>query len=172
MTATLPISPLSLDQLTRDYYGAYDAAAIAQIARLARENCYQIKTYKSPASVDELMAAGAYVQHGLKIAPGTLILGFLLPSNPLTFLPPNFNVQITDTGIQHQFFDEPVPSVFCANYKPVYQDPNLLSCGTFPNLLNAVYPVTGTGLFMVEFWNDPNNAQRVQLVFLCLEAIK
>ena len=41
-------SPLSLDQLTRDIWGAYDPIVIAQLAPLAAENCYQPRFTKVP----------------------------------------------------------------------------------------------------------------------------
>ncbi len=53
----MPISPLSLNQLTRDYYGQYDAAAIAQYAPLANDPCYQPKLYVAPDFQNQSMAA-------------------------------------------------------------------------------------------------------------------
>ncbi len=164
------MSPLSLDQLTRDTWGSYDPLVIAQMAALASQSCYQMKFYKSPDSVNELMAAGEYVQHGLKFPPGSLIFGTYLPCSPSTFLPPNFNVQITDTSLDLEWFDESVPSLFLANYKPAYLDPFAQQTGSFPSLLDSCWPIVGTGLIMVEFWNGPT-AQRVELVFGVLEAI-
>lgn len=163
------VSPLSLDQLTRETWGQYDPAVIAQFASLAKESCYVPKFYKSPASQDELMSAGEYVQHGLKMQPGSLIYGTFLPASPVTLLPPQFNVQVTDTSIDEEWFDESVPSIFLANYKPVYLDPNQVTAGSFPNLFNSCWPVVGSGIFLVEIWNSPSTAQRVQLIFGCLE---
>lgn len=162
------MSPLSLDQLTRDTWGSYDPLVIAQLAPLASQSCYQPRFYKSPDSINELMAVGQYVQHGLKITPGALIFGVYLPALPSTLLAPEFNVQITDTSLDLEWFDEPVPSLFLANYKPVYLDPYAEQAGSFPNLLDSSWPVVGNGLFMVEFWNGPT-AQRVELVFGVLE---
>jgi hypothetical protein len=162
------MSPLSLDQLTRDTWGSYDPLVIAQLAPLAALSCYTMKFYKSPDSINELMAVGQYVQHGLKITPGSLIFGTYLPALASTLLPPEFNCQITDTSLDVEWFDEPVPSVFLSNYKPVYLDPYQEFTGSFPNLLDSCWPVVGSGLFMVEFWNGPT-AQRVELVFGVLE---
>jgi hypothetical protein len=164
------MSPLSLDQLTRDTWGSYDPLVIAQLAPLAGLTCYQPKFYKSPDSVDELMTPGQYVQHGLKITPGSLIFGTYLPCNPATLLPGNFNVQITDTSLDLEWFDESVPSLFLANYKPVNLDAYSELAGSFPSLLNCCWPVVGNGLIMVEFWNGPTT-QRVELVFGVLEVV-
>ncbi len=170
------ISPLSLDQLTRDCWGAYDPLVIAQLAPLAAEKCYQPKFYKSPSSQDELMAAGAYIEHGLKFTPGSLIFGTYLPATPQldgTFSPPKFNVQVTDSSLEQEWYDEAIPSLFLSNAKAVYSDINPLNGtqGGFPNLFNSPWPVTGSGLFVVEIWNDPLVAQRVQLIFGVLEVV-
>ena len=173
----LPISPLSLDALTRDTWGSFDAAAIRQLAPLADEPCYRPKLYKSPASPAEIMAVNSYVSHGLKITPGSLIYGFYLPTQLVltggtavaALTPPQFNVQITDTSLGHKFFDEPVPSLFLANFKPTYYAAVLTMAGSFPNLLCAPYPVVGSGLFLVELWNTAGVQQRVELVIGTLE---
>ena len=154
----LPISPLSLDALTRDPWGSYDAAAIRQLASLADEACYRPKIYKSPDISQELLAAsgpGTYVQHGLRITPGALILGFLFPSN---FVQQEVNVQITDIGLDHKWFSEPVPWYFLSNGKPF-----------MPNLLRSAYPVVDPGLLLCEFWNVSGSQFRTQLRFLALE---
>lgn len=174
------ISPLQLDQLTRDIWGSYDPLAIAQLAPLAGNKCYQPKFYKSPASSDELMAAGQYVQHGLKFVPGSLIFGYYLPATlaagiygDVSPVVPRFNVQITDASLEQEWFDEAIPSLFLSNSKAEYNDLNSLNstAGGFPNLLVAPWPVVGSGIMVVEIWNDPNVAQRVQLIFGVLEAV-
>ena len=189
----LPISPLSLDALTRDTWGSFDAAAIRQLAPLADELCYRPRLYKSPDSPSEVMPANGYVSHGLKITPGSLIYGFYLPAELVgsvggelppgltAITPPQFNVQITDTSLGHKLFDEPVPSLFLANFKPTYYSAVFVIAGSFPNLLCAPYPVVGSGLFMVELWNTAGylNAggafvgvsQRVELVIGTLEPL-
>jgi len=181
----LALSPLQWDPLTRDYYGQWDAYSIAQIAELAkRTDCYTLKFYKAPASQDELIGAFQYVACGLHIPPGSLIFGFYLPAQPSTSLPGSYNVQITDMNLRdrdgnpHQFFDEPIPSVFLGNYKPSYltadplQTSGLIS--SFPSLLPAIHPVTGDGLFQLEFWDTlggdsgpAGSSQRIELVIGC-----
>jgi hypothetical protein len=180
----LPISPLSLDALTRDTWGSFDAAAICQLAPLADDLCYRPRLYKSPDSPSEVMAANGYVSHGLKITPGSLIFGFYLPAELVAppvgsggslvvqaVTPPQFNVQITDTSLGHKLFDEPIPSMFLANFKPTYYSAVFVLAGSFPNLLCAPYPVVGSGLFMVELWNTAGAQQRVELVIGTLEPL-
>jgi hypothetical protein len=179
----LPISPLSLDPLTRDTWGSFDAAAIRQLAPLADDLCYRPKLYKSPDSPSELMATNGYVSYGLKITPGSLIYGFYLAAE-LQFedlegtgvivyavTPPQFNVQITDASLGHKLFDEPIPSMFLANFKPSYYSANAVIAASFPNLLCSPYPVVGSGLFMVELWNTAGAQQRVELVIGTLEPL-
>ena len=178
-----PISPLSLDSLTRDYYGAFDAAIIAQLAPLAHNECYQPKIYRAPALSNEVVPAAGYVSHGMKITPGSIIYGYFLPPSLRdraaavnSYLPGAFNVQIRDQSLKHEWFDQPVPSYFLANDKPAYYSASQDVLSSFPNLLDAPYPVVGNGLFLVEIWNtlvisDVPTAQRIELVFGVLEPI-
>lgn len=169
MTQTIPISPLSLNPLTRDLWGAYDATAIAQLARLATDPCYTIKFYKAPADNQELMLGNAYAPYGMKVTPGSLIFGFYLPALPGTLLPPPFNVQITDVDNEHKWFTEPISSLFLSNFKPTYASNVTQNVGSFPNLLSSPYPVTGRGTFKVDIQNTSADEQRIELVFGVLE---
>ena len=168
------ISPLSLNPLTRDLWGQYDATCIAQLAGYADDPCYTIKFYKAPADDDELMDGNAFAAYGMKVTPGSLIFGFYLPCVPLVddlafSAPPPFNVQVTDSSLKHKWFDDPVASLFLSNYKPCYQSVFGTLTGSFPNLMNAPYPVVGKGLFMVEIQNNLSTQQRIELVFGVLE---
>ncbi len=178
MTPTLqplPISPLSLDALTRDYWGQYDAYAIAQLAPLAYEDCYQPKLYKAPAQADELIPAGGYKAYGLSITPGSLIYGFYLPALLSTNAPPQWNVWIKDESLDRYLWDAPIPSVLIGNFKITYLSqlafPSTGAGGSFPNLLNRPYPVVGTGTFYIELWNPTAAQQRVELVIGVLENV-
>ena len=66
-----------------------------------------------------------------------------------------------------------MPSYFLSNVKPTQLQflwtTNYF--GSFPNLLDAPYPVVGNGLFLVEIWETGGLAQRIELVFGCLEPI-
>jgi hypothetical protein len=175
MIAALPISPLSLADLVRDLWGSFDAAAIAQLAPLAYESCYQPKFYKAPSLGDELFAANGYASYGLRITPGSIIYGFYLPALVSTFQAPQFNVQITDLALDHQRWNEPIPSYFLGNFRPTYLSalayPAAGAVGSFPHLFDAPYPVVGSGLFNVELWETSGNPQRIELVFGVLEVI-
>lgn len=168
-----PISPLSLDTLTRDYYGAWDGYILAQLAPLVENTCYQPKIYRAPALANELVAAGGYASFGMKVTPGAIIYGFYLPpSSAIANVPGQFLLQIRDMALKHDWWDQPIPSYFVANNKPSYLSSGQDVAGAFPNLLDAPYPVVGKGLFAVQLWNGDNvNAQRIELVFGVLEPV-
>lgn len=152
------LTPFYLNPFTRDTWSEYDAYVIAQMEAALCDECYKPKIYKSPDISQEVLAAtgpGAYVSHGLKITPGALIVGFLFPSN---FLQTEVNVQITDVGLGHKWYSEPVPWVLLSNGKPF-----------MPNLLRKPYPVVDPGRFLVELWNVSGAQFRAQLRFLVLE---
>ena len=170
------ISPLSLNQLTRDYWGQYDPAVIAQLAAFAMDPCYRLKFYKSPADNQEVFAANGYVTHGLRITPGSIIFGFYLPCKvaigniPAGCVPPAFTVQIVDVSLEHKFWDDPIASIFLANFKPAFQSAVNLNMGSFPNLLRAPHPVVGSGQFDVRIQETSGAPQRIELVMGVLEA--
>ena len=170
--SALVISPLSLDQLTRDYWGSYDAYVIAQLASLADDECYQPKFYKAPSVAEESVAANGYVPYGLKITPGSLIFGVYNPALFSTGLPPQFDVQITAEDVNLTFWSEPIPSLLLGNFKPTYGSQGPDNFGSFPNLLNCPYPVVGEGLFLVELWETTGDAQRIELVIGVLENVE
>lgn len=170
----LAISPLSMNQLTRDLWSQYDAAANWQLAPLWDDPCYTLKFYKAPDDQQDLFAADDFVAYGLRITPGDIIYGLYLPcipdvTTPSASKPGQFTVQITDVSMKHKWFDDPVSSLFLANFKPTFQSNNFGDMGSFPNLLVAPYPVVGSGLFTVEIQETSGEAQRIQLVFGVLE---
>ncbi len=182
---SLPLSPLQLDQLCRDLWGEYDAAAIAQLAPLAYESCYLPKFVKAPDSLAELVPAfPGFAEATLEIKPGSIIYGFYLPStiNPAAspiVQDPSWNVQITDVSqdskgnsLNHKWWDEPIPAAFLSNLKICSLSYFANQVGSFPHLLPGPYPVVGSGMFQFEFWNKSAAQQRIELVLGVLEAVK
>jgi hypothetical protein len=186
----IEISPLELDQLTRSYWGHFDYAAISQLAPLADDQCYKPKFYKAPASGDELFNAYDYKRYGLRIQPGDILYGLYLPGLVASLAPPPFLVQITDTALSDRgnpwtMWNEPIPSIFLANFKPNYLSTNPLETtgkiGSFPYLFPTPHPITGDGLLMVDLWDtlggntyptqEAGYSQRIELVFGCLEVV-
>ncbi len=172
--STVPVSPLSLNQLTRDYWGQFDPATIANLAKLAHDPCYQIKFYKTPADNQEVFEAFGYVSHGLKITPGSIIFGLYLPclvdtETPTSSAPGAYTLQITDISLEHKWWDDPVAALLLANFKPVYQSDVSDNMGSFPNLLDAPYPVVGSGQFDCETQETSGETQRIQTILGVLE---
>ncbi len=166
----LPISPLQLDSLTRDYYGAYDAYAASQLAPLASLNCYQPKFYVAPALPQQVMDPGQTVPTGLQMRPRSLVFGFYCPALFATLQAPRFVVQVKDPNFKNRaWWDQPIPSYFLANLKPTYLSAYDNTIGSFPSLLTFPYPITGSGLLSVEIRCTSAAQQRVQLVFGVLE---
>ena len=152
------LPPLWLNPFTREQWGEYDAYALAQIEAPMLDDCYTPKIYKSPDITQELLSAtgaGAYVEHGLSITPGSLLLGWYFPG-PVGQV--QANVQITDVGMDHKFFSDPVPWAYLNNQKPF-----------MPNLIRQAYPIVDPGRLVVEFWNTSGEQLRVQLCFAVLE---
>ena len=162
----LPISILSLDQLTRDVWGSFDPAVIAQLSPLANEDCYQPKIYKAPSEAEELMVDKAYVAYGLKITPGSIICQIFQDTSQ------TFALQITDQTLKHEFFSEPIDSQFISNQHPVAFSASQAVYSNEGNLLDAPHPVVGSGLFLVEIWNNSGSTERIQVVIGALEPIR
>jgi hypothetical protein len=148
------ITPLQVDQLTRDTYSEFDAVVIAQLAPMAYDSCYKPRLYKAPDAAQEVIGAGKKAQYGLSITPGALIYGIY--DQDAT----GYMVQVTDLSLDHRLFAQPVP-VELLN--------NIVKTVGYPNLWDAPHPVVGSGLFLVEIWNNTSGPLRIELVFGCLE---
>jgi hypothetical protein len=162
------INSLSLNPFYRETWGAFDPLAIAQLSPLAYDPCYQPKYYKAPDDDQEMLPAGGYLKYGLEITPGGLIWGiYHVP--PAGINAPGFVFKITDMSLGIELFDVPIPDLFVSNAGSI---PNVAQGfmplgfppAAFPWLLNAPYPVVGSGLFNVEFWNNSGAQIRVNMV--------
>jgi hypothetical protein len=162
---------LRLAQFVRDLFPRFDAQAIARLDPLAEERCYLPKFYRAPAIGDEVMAANAYVEYGLKVTPGSILYAFYLPAAAGSDEPTSFAVQLIDQSLNHKFWSEAIPSRFCGNQLTQCQNTGLNLRGSFPKLLATPHPVTGTGLFKVQLWNTSGAQARIELVIGALEAV-
>jgi hypothetical protein len=153
------VTSLDLDPFTRSLWGEYDAYVIGQLETLAYDPCYSPRLYVAPDLTSSTIAASQYQPYGLEIAAGSIIYGLIATANQAQITQQtSFMVQITDVSLGHKFFDSPVPGWFVGNRK-----------GFFPNLWPCQHPVTGSGLFNVEIWNQLSVAQLVQIIFCVLE---
>jgi hypothetical protein len=153
-------------------WGQYNPLVLSQLDSLVNEDCYKPKIYRVPDPQSEVIAAGAYVEFGLEVQAGDLIYGLLIPPDPVTGLPPAFTFQLADLSTGHSLWDEPIPSVLISNYHPVVLDSLIAQMSCFWNLLNAVYPVVGSGLFRAQIQSTDaigSAAQRIEVLIGALE---
>jgi hypothetical protein len=110
--------------------------------------------------------ANGYAEAVIKLLPGSLVVGFLL-GNEYTNESGQFNIQITDLELDHEFFSEPVSQSFLANQQ------GMATLGVdnvnYPNLLSSPYPVTGKGRFLFQIWNQTDSVLSVIPLVLTLE---
>lgn len=155
------INSLSLYPFYRETWGYFDPVAIAQLSPLAYDDCYITKYVKAPDDDQEVLADGAYLKYGMEVTPGSIIWGiYHVP--PAGVDTPGFVFKVTDMSLGIEMFDVPTADLFVSNAGP----------GFFPWLLNAPYPVVGTGLFNVEFWNNSGGDLRVNMIFGVCEVVK
>jgi hypothetical protein len=162
------LGPLWLDALIRPYWGSYNPLVLSQLDPLVDQDCYQMKFYRVPDPQDELLPAGGYIEFGLNVTPGSLLLGFLVPPDPTTGIPGDFTFQLEDLSTGHKVFNEAVPGALISNYHPTVLDPNLAQMASFWNLLDSPYPVVGSGLFRTQIQNT-GSEQRIEVVIGALE---
>jgi hypothetical protein len=147
------VTPLQIDSYTRDLWGEFDPLAIAELSPVAYDSCYRPKIIVGLDSEAQSVPAQGYSQAVMKMEPGSLIVGFLFGNNYSDHdSGAQFNIQITDMELNHEFFSEPVSQSFLANQQ------GLATAGVdnvnYPNLLSSPYPVTGKGRFLFQIWNQ------------------
>lgn len=157
------ISSLALEPQYRNFWGSFDAAAIDYLSFRDAEHCYGPRYYKAPDLSQESIAAGDYLQYSLEIPPGSFIWGI---NHAVTGTPydPQFLFQVLDTGLNHRWFNSPMPNYYFAN-----KDQSQVE--QMPWLLEGLYPVVAPGRFLVEFWNPLTVAQRCQMIF-CVAVVE
>jgi hypothetical protein len=148
------LSPFHLNQYTREVWSEYDAYVLAILEPALRANCYTPKIYKAPDITQEVITPDGYVQYGLKITPGALWIGYIFPSD---FEATEIEIQITDMGLDHRRYSDPVPWYIASNGKM-----------DMPNLQEP-HPIVAPGLLIVEFWNVTDSNFRTQLQLIALE---
>lgn len=136
------VTPLQLDSYTRDLWQEYDALAIAQLAPLAFDHCYKPKIIVALDTQAQVIQPLGYSSAGIRMRPGSIIFGFLFGNQYAGT--PQFNFQMTDMELRHEFFSEPISQSFLINQKGK----------NYFNLSTSPYPVVGKGRFLFEVWNQ------------------
>jgi hypothetical protein len=157
------VTPLQIDSYTRDLWGEFDPLAIAELSPVAYDSCYRPKIIVGLDSEAQSVPANGYAEAVIKLLPGSLVVGFLF-GNESGY---QFNIQITDLELDHEFFSEPVSQSFLANQQ------GMATLGVdnvnYPNLLSSPYPVTGKGRFLFQIWNQTDSVLSVIPLVLTLE---
>jgi hypothetical protein len=157
------VTPLQIDSYTRDLWGEFDPLAIAELSPVAYDSCYRPKIIVGLDSEAQSVPANGYAEAVIKLLPGSLVVGFLF-GNEYGY---QFNIQITDLELDHEFFSEPVSQSFLANQQ------GMATLGVdnvnYPNLLSSPYPVTGKGRFLFQIWNQTDSVLSVIPLVLTLE---
>jgi len=146
------VTPLQIDSYTRDLWGEFDPLAIAELSPVAYDSCYRPKIIVGLDSEAQSVPANGYAEAVIKLLPGSLVVGFLFGNEYTNESGYQFNIQITDLELDHEFFSEPVSQSFLANQQ------GMATLGVdnvnYPNLLSSPYPVTGKGRFLFQIWNQ------------------
>jgi hypothetical protein len=161
------VTPLQIDSYTRDLWGEFDPLAIAELSPVAYDSCYRPKIIVGLDSEAQSVPANGYAEAVIKLLPGSLVVGFLFGNEYTNEYGYQFNIQITDLELDHEFFSEPVSQSFLANQQ------GMATLGVdnvnYPNLLSSPYPVTGKGRFLFQIWNQTDSVLSVIPLVLTLE---
>jgi hypothetical protein len=161
------VTPLQIDSYTRDLWGEFDPLAIAELSPVAYDSCYRPKIIVGLDSEAQSVPANGYAEAVIKLLPGSLVVGFLFGNKYTNEYGYQFNIQITDLELDHEFFSEPVSQSFLANQQ------GMATLGVdnvnYPNLLSSPYPVTGKGRFLFQIWNQTDSVLSVIPLVLTLE---
>jgi hypothetical protein len=161
------VTPLQIDSYTRDLWGEFDPLAIAELSPVAYDSCYRPKIIVGLDSEAQSVPANGYAEAVIKLLPGSLVVGFLFGNEYTNESGYQFNIQITDLELDHEFFSEPVSQSFLANQQ------GMATLGVdnvnYPNLLSSPYPVTGKGRFLFQIWNQTDSVLSVIPLVLTLE---
>ena len=153
------VTPLQIDSYTRDLWGEFDPLAIAQISPMAYDSCYKPKIIVGLDSQAQNVPAGGYSSAGIRITPGSLILGFLFGNQYSFGGTAEFDFQMSDIEMGHPFWSEPITQSFLTNQKGQ----------NYVSLSNSPYPVVGKGRFLVEVWNQMAISQIIVPLIVTLE---
>jgi hypothetical protein len=149
----MSLSTLALDAGWRDYAGAWNPLVEPLFAPLDGSSCHAPRLVMAPDVSHVVIPQGGKNSYNFNLVPGSLWWGLWaladVVNNDRQFDPPAPTIQLTDVGLGHKFFQEPV-------------DPRLLAVegsdtARYPSwfLLPTPHPVVGNGLFTLDVWGPP-----------------
>lgn len=145
----MSVSSLALNSTWRDYWGMWNPLVECFLAPLELSECHAPRFVVLPQLNLQTLPASGYMQYNFHLVPGSLIWGMFPTNNS------QIAVQLTDVGLAHAFFQEPISADQLATAQ---------AGAYFPaaTLINP-HPVTGDGLFTFEAWG-PAGAVFVMLL--------
>ena len=143
----MALSTLALDACWRDYGSMWNAYVEPYFAPIEESTCHAPRYALIPDLQHQVIPAGGKIEYNFHLEPGSLIMGFwATPKNAAGNSGDPFAIQLTDIGLQHQFFQEPVQTDFLITQGAQQ--------GRFPSItmLPEAHPVVGESFFTLEVW--------------------
>lgn len=148
----MAISSLALDSCWRDYGAMWNPRVEPYFAPIEESACHGPRFVRTPDAQHQIVPAGGKIEYNFHLQPGSLIIGgWYTPKNAPGNSGNPFTIQLTDIGLQHQFFQEPVQTDFLITQGAQF--------GRFPSitLLSTPHPVVGEAFFSLEVWGTPGD---------------
>lgn len=145
----MSVSSLALDSSWRDYNGAWNPSVEPFVSPLELSKCHAPRLVLLPSlDVDTATTIGGKTTYSFHLVPGSVIWGVFVGTDQANV------IQITDVGIGHALFQDPVNCQCMA--ATGFSEGN----GQSFFILPRPWPVSGDGLFTLEVWttgigNDP-----------------
>jgi len=158
------LNPCLLEDDYRDVWGAFDAAAIRNLEKLARSRCcYEPRYYVAPDFSRQRLTAEQVLETVMVIPAGSFITGIRHAGGGASFL-----FQVTDVGLNRKWFSHPIPDDFVAQGAGLGGGRDSWQQWFLPEL----YPVISPGEVLVEFWNTSGATNRIALIFAVAEVVE
>jgi len=158
----MSIIAMQLDYQYRDFPCEIMPHIAEQLKAIEAAGCYLPRWHHAPANADQVItAAKPYLRFTMEVQPGSYLLG--IKHN----IARGFLCNITDIGLNHSFFSDPVPdSYFLSGGSPT------VNPGQLTYWFKSPYPVVSPGRFIVEFWNtSTSESVTAELVIAVAEII-
>jgi hypothetical protein len=144
-----------LDSQYADVWGEFLPFALQSWIPIYEAGCYVPRWYQAPINSLQNMVAMEYSTWSLQIPPGSFIMEIMHRVRFESVVPPpsgggspvftagTFQVQITDTTLDYEWFSQPVPDLLFNKQT---------ATGRNGHVLPKPYPVVSPGNFQIERW--------------------
>lgn len=155
----MAVSTLALYACWRDYGGMYNPRIEPYHAPLEESRCHAPRFVLIPDVQNQVIPLSGKIEYNFFLVPGSIIHSFWVMQSGASgnSTDGTFAIQLTDIGLEHQFFQEPADTTFLAT-QGAQQDrlPSYM-------LLPTPHPVVGDSLFSLEVWGTPGDTFRMIL---------